>query len=431
MPSTLALLLCLLSIAFLLRNEQKQSHSVSRASWIPTFWVLYFASKPIARWIDPYGAIEESTADGLFLVGLIFLGLYVIAKRKLNWWAQVRQTRWLALLLGYMLLSCLWSDDPIGSFKQWVRVFGSFILALTVLTEKEPTLALQSIFRRTVYVLIPLSVVLIKYFPELGVVYRSWNGEKFWVGATIAKNGLGRLCLVCAVFLIWGLFSRWKGKSRPAWKYQTQVEILLLFIIGWLLKGPGSDYAMTAIVLFGLCAAALLALLVFNQQVANRFFSLFAGLTLVVAVTMTYCTVTGDIPSFGVQSLGRNVTFTGRTYIWDVVRKEAWENAILGVGYSAYWSRNREFPVVGMVNEGHNGYLDTFVETGVIGLIMLFIVLVSYIRRVSQERSYNFDWACFRIVFLFMLVVHNFTETTFLRSSEHLWALFILMYMIF
>jgi len=196
MPPILALLLCTLFIAFLLRNEQKQADTVSRASWIPTLWVIFFASKPIARWTNPTGAVEDSAADGLFLVGLICLGFYILTKRRLNWSVEVRQTRWLALLLGYMFLSCLWSDDPFGSFKQWVRVFGSFVLALTVLTEKEPTLALQSIFRRMVYILIPLSVVLIKYFPDLGVEYRSWNGEKFWVGATIAKNGLGRLCLV-------------------------------------------------------------------------------------------------------------------------------------------------------------------------------------------------------------------------------------------
>jgi len=66
-----------------------------------------------------------------------------------------------------------------------------------------------------------------------------------------------------------------------------------------------------------------------------------------------------------------------------------------------------------------------------IGLVMLFIVLVSYVRRANQERNYDYDWSCFRIVFLLMLVVHNFTETSLLRSSTHLWAQFIFMYIIY
>ncbi|HLZ16353.1 MAG TPA: O-antigen ligase family protein, partial [Cyclobacteriaceae bacterium] len=130
-------------------------------------------------------------------------------------------------------------------------------------------------------------------------------------------------------------------------------------------------------------------------------------------------------------SMGRSMTFTGRTYIWDDVRKVAWEHPVLGVGYSGYWTGYRDFPVAGIVNEGHNGYLDTFVETGMIGLVMLFVVLVSYVRRASQERNYDYDWSCFRIVFLLMLVVHNFTETSLLRSSTHLWAQFIFMYIIY
>ena len=47
-----------------------------------------------------------------------------------------------------------------------------------------------------------------------------------------------------------------------------------------------------------------------------------------------------------------------------------------------------------------------------------------------RERYYSYDLACFRIVFLLIMVLHNFTETSFLTASGHLWALFVFMYLI-
>lgn len=431
MLAPLALLLCLLFVGYLLRNEQKQANTVSRAAWIPTLWVLYFASKPIGRWLKPQGAIEDSPEDGLFVVGLIVLGLIIIGKRKLDWKIWLREGRLLVWLLGYMLVSCLWSDEPFGSIKQWARAFGSVVMALAILTEPDPNRTLQSIFARTVYVLVPLSVMLVKYFPNQGVEYRRWNGETFWVGATLAKNGLGRLCLVCSVFLVWALIKRWKGRESRTWKHQTYVEVLLLLLIGWLLRGPGGNRPMTAIATIILCSAALLGLLVLNRQLANRLFSHLTRITLVLAAALAFISISGQIPTFGVKSMGRDMTFTGRTDIWNGVRSAAWENPIQGVGYGAYWSKYHEFPNVGSVNEGHNGYLDTFVETGLIGLALLLFVIVSYVRRVIRGKRDDDDWASFRIVFLLMLVMHNFTETSFLRCSEHFWALFILMYVVF
>ena len=123
--------------------------------------------------------------------------------------------RWLVLLISYMLVSILWSDIPFVAFKRWVREFTAVIMALLVLSEPAPRQALESVLRRTVYVLIPFSVLLIKYFPDLGVIYSRWTGEIQWIGVTLQKNGLGRLCLISAFFLVWTLTRRWQGGTLP------------------------------------------------------------------------------------------------------------------------------------------------------------------------------------------------------------------------
>ena len=101
-------------------------------------------------------------------------------------------------------------------------------MALLVLSEQEPWQAMQSLLRRTAYVLIPFSVLLIKYFPDLGVVYSRWTGEILWIGVTLQKNGLGRLCVISIFFLIWTFTRRWHKKEVAVGKYQPHAEALLL-----------------------------------------------------------------------------------------------------------------------------------------------------------------------------------------------------------
>jgi exopolysaccharide production protein ExoQ len=434
MPSLIALLLCSGAVFYLLRNEQRQLKGVSRVSWIPTLWMLYYAGKPLGRWLDPHGDIDDaagSPADRYFLLTLIAAAIYIISKRRLNWRNHLHSSAPFVCLLAYMMVSCVWSPTAASSFKQWVRVLGSMLMALVILTEKEPTQVLQSIFRRTTYIFIPLSATLIKYYPDLGVEYRDWNGEKFWVGACLQKNGLGRLCLVCAIFLVWTFIRRWKKREGPTWKHQNKVEIALLLTIGWLLRGPGNNYPMTAIAVLFLCAGLLALLLALKRPIAERVYGGVAIATVSLGLIMAFMSVTGTIPSMGTESLGRDATFTGRVDIWNGVRQVAWQSPIFGVGYAGYWSKHHEFPNVGIVNEGHNGYLDTFVETGAMGLVLLLFTFISYAKRASREKSFDFDWASFRIVFLLMLLLHNFTESSLLRASTHLWVLYIYMYVMF
>ena len=109
---------------------------------------------------------------------------------------------------------------------------------------------------------IPFSVLVIKYYQDIGVGYGQWNGEIQWIGLTLQKNGLGRLCLISAFVLIWTLRRRWKKMDIAVSKLETGAEIILLIMTAWLLKGPSMWAASaTAIYALGAGLAAFLALL--------------------------------------------------------------------------------------------------------------------------------------------------------------------------
>ena len=170
MPPALALLVCTVFVIFLLRLDYKQENTVSRGLWVPTIWMLSTATKPLDIWfgIEQQGDAEGSLVDRVFLNGILCLVLFLLAKRKINWSSIIKENAWLIVLISYMLVSILWSEIPYISFKRWMRELIAVVMAFVVLTEQNPSQAVQSILRRTAYILIPFSLLLVKFYPQYG-----------------------------------------------------------------------------------------------------------------------------------------------------------------------------------------------------------------------------------------------------------------------
>ena len=82
----------------------------------------------------------------------------------------------LVFLYIFVGISILWSDYTFVSFKRWFRLIEVIPIAMVVLSEESPLDALESVFRRCAYVLVPFSLILAKYYPHLGASYSRWSG---------------------------------------------------------------------------------------------------------------------------------------------------------------------------------------------------------------------------------------------------------------
>src|SRR5512136_836579 len=110
MPPALALSLCTIFVLFLLWLDWEDTPDVSAASWIPTLWVLYTASKPLGLWFHTAATDIESGSplDQMFLILLLCLGLLVLVLRNFRLQEAIQENKWLMLLLCYMLVSTVW-----------------------------------------------------------------------------------------------------------------------------------------------------------------------------------------------------------------------------------------------------------------------------------------------------------------------------------
>jgi O-antigen ligase len=125
-------------------------------------------------------------------------------------------------------------------------------------------------------------------------------------------------------------------------------------------------------------------------------------------------------------------SFTGRQIIWDYVGLEIAHKPLLGWGYQSFWLVGPGGPSVlnapGWVKtmpNAHNGYNDTMLEMGYIGLALLlaFITTMLYGVRWIAERDLARAWVALSIMLFIMM--HNGLESTWMRGFEFLWIVFL------
>lgn len=374
--------------------------------------MLCVASRPLSTWFVGLGDRDAgSPLDQYFLIAILCLGVLILVSRGFVWSRAVRDNFWLWVLIGYMLVSVMWSDIPFISFKRVTRELIAVVMALVLLTDRDPRQAMQSLIRRVIYILIPFSLLTIKYFPEYGRAYGRWSGLEMWVGVTTQKNALGRLCLVAAFFLIWTLVKRSHKSNIVVNKSQSYADVAVLILALYLLAGPGGQYSATAITSLagGLVAFGCL-LWMKKHQIILGAKTLTLIMAIVIGVGIIQPFIAGSSAVGAASILGRDATLTGRTDIWASLIPDVMRNPILGSGFGSFWIASvREAHEIG---EAHNGYLDTVLELGFVGVLSLAMYLLASCRKAQRVLVHDYDWGSLWICLLLMVLIHNMTESS-------------------
>jgi exopolysaccharide production protein ExoQ len=120
--------------------------------------------------------------------------------------------------------------------KRWIRDFGGYLLIVAVMSETDPVKAVETVIRRACYLLIPLSILFIKYFPFLGRDYDRWTGMPYYMGVTNNKNLLGVLCVISGLFFFWDLLKRWLVRKEINTRRIIFVNLVFISMTLWLMQ---------------------------------------------------------------------------------------------------------------------------------------------------------------------------------------------------
>lgn len=427
--NALLLIAFIIVLIWLYYQDERERLRVTRATWIVVLWAAIYGSRPVTEWFGQVGgrSISESVDEGnpieaLISVLFLLVGCVVLLRRKIRWGKVLKENAAIVVFYVFWWLSILWSDYPLITFKRLFKEVGTIIMALVVLTELAPVEAIKAIFVRMSYLCIPLSVILIRYFPEWGRAYVGYDkSEVMWVGVATHKNTLGVLAMVGAVFLLWDVLeSRRKGTTRaPRALYASRVIILglcwyLLLIVN----------SVTSL----LCAAigSVLLLAIHHTSIRNRprRLELFGGG--VIAVILMLDSLVGIKEDF-LNAIGRDPTLTTRTEIWPMLM-QLQPNALVGAGFNTFWAGERlrvSFEKFGGIFQAHNGYLETYLNGGWVGVGILAGILVAAYLQIRKRLVVGAPEAGIRLVILVIAVVYNYSEASFNKIGV-LWLLTII-----
>ena len=395
---------------WLIKRDVARRQGISSAIWIPTIWVAIIGSRPVSMWFGFGGGtstLEGSPLDGLVFFILIFAAFVILFRRGFNWSRVITKNWPIFLFYAFLLISVLWANSPLISFKRWFKEFGNIAVVLVILTEAKPQQALRAVVVRCAYLLVPLSLLFIRYFPSLGRSYSIHGGEGEMTGVTSQKNSLGVLLLVCGLVLLWDwLELRKKQWPSRAIRTESRIHFGLLLLTAYLLHLSNSATSMVCL-LFGSVIVGSTRVPFFRRRI-----HLLGVATLGVVVTFWILDQTVGLKEKVVTDLGRDMTYTGRTDVWRELLN-LHTDPVLGVGFMSFWDDKHyqsQLPDW-IAYSAHNGYLEEYLAGGWVGIFFLIVMLLGAALRINSGLKRDGNYGALRLAVFFAFLVGNFSES--------------------
>jgi O-antigen ligase len=349
--------------------------------------------------------------DAAVYEALIVSGIIVLFQRKRKTNALLKASGPVVIYFLYCLMSTAWSPYHGPSFKRWIKAVGDLVMVLIVMTDAHPIVALRRLYSRVGFILLPLSVVLIRY-TDLGRAFDP-EGTPMNTGVTTNKNTLGLMLFVVSLGAFWNVRALFLDKQAPSRTRRLVAQATLLACGIALLQ---MAHSATSVFCFVLGAGLILASgLRAIRKRPSRVHALCLGILIVGALTVSF-----GGGSAVTSTMGRSSDFSGRIDIWKAAIAAA-DSPLLGTGFESFWNTNahkvahilRNYWNVSNLNSAHNGYLQIYLDLGWVGVCLLSTIIVSGYLRAVKAFKRNGQLGCLTLAYIVTCAFYSITEAGF------------------
>jgi O-antigen ligase len=381
---------------------------------------LLFLSGAILPLLDEAGEYITSKIISLFIQTVISF-LIVVWFREVFHTAIREKLLWIFIALA--IFSTLWSPLPLATLRSSIFLVEITLFAVYLAARfnfKEQLQLLAWMFACAGL----LSIVAALALPSYGIMGmgnaltpEATIHAGTWRGIYIHKNTFGRVMVLSAlVFLIFV-----SGSYLERW-------------IGWI--GLGLSVSLIALSTSKTALVVLLAIIAllplyralrWNYTIALPFF-----ITVILLGSSAAVLLVDNAESIA-SALGRDLTLTGRTYIWIAVINKIQEHPWLGYGYDTFWRAGWNGDAADIwsilrfeVAHSHNGFLDLALDTGLLGTSIFILSFGNTcIQAIKYVRATKTSEGLFPILFLTLLLIVNLTESSLTRIPIF-WILYVI-----
>jgi len=334
---------------------------------------------------------SSDTMTRVTWLALLFGSAFVLAQR----FARVKvMVRWLnPFFVAFLLLaaaSILWSIEPSISIRRVMRALTIVMVCVAFTLVGWHAKRFQNAVRPIMTVVLVASLIFVMVDPDLAV-HHSNQVELIdtWHGITMGKNVLGSFASVSIVLWLHG----WLAKE-----VKPMIAVCGLALGSGMLIMTRSATSLMATVF----AAGFMLILLRAPGSMRRYMpylvGMFAILILIYALAVLRLVPGMDIFLKPITMFtGKDLTFSGRTAIWDVLNEHIRLRPWLGTGYGAYWigslPSSPSFEMLTRLyfypSEGHNGYLDVINDLGYVGCFVLLGYFASFLRQALRMMRFD------------------------------------------
>jgi O-antigen ligase len=324
------------------------------------------------------------------------------------------------VFLALVPLSIVWSIDRAATTNRYVSILSIVLTCFAFVLAGWHQRRFQNVVRPVVTLLLVASLIFGILHPELAIEAGEQASLKdSWHGLASQKNQFGELASFGVLF--WLHASLFKEA-----KWQLTLPCLAIAWICVILSRSS-----TSLLASGLSTLFML-LMVSVPQNLRRYMRYIVG-AFVVIVTLYALAVLDLIPGVSAllepiaQLTGKDLSFSGRGAIWDIIREHISASPWLGSGYGAYWTgASLDSPsyvvfttrIYFYPSEAHNGYLEIVNDLGFAGLACLLGYLVVWVRQSLWLMKFDRAQAVLFLAIFFQQAITNLSESTWLAINS-------------
>lgn len=373
--------------------------------------ILFMLSNAlIGPLLDP----TQAGGEDMPVLRLMWLPVYGLILALAAWRAPRILRFWfpaalLGLLIFWVFASASWSFEPSTTNRRAVAVAFTTLFGLYFAASFDGR-RMAEIIASTFLVLAIGGALAAVAYPTMGVQHDINAGD--WRGLWFEKNQMGAMMVYGALGAVAALLA---GSPRR----KTWIFTILLCAAMIVMSRSKTSLLCLMIVLGG---AAMLAIL--RKGPATAVATIWLGVTAALAAGATFWLA----PEAVFRALGKDPTLTGRTEIWEALLRQSQKAPLTGFGYAVFW-RDDSVPAAFVrhdtgwnVPTAHNGWLDTLVQLGWVGVILVatilgLAVLTALFRFRTVRDGY---WAP---LFLVIFLIVTLSESFILERNGIAWAL--------
>lgn len=412
-------------------------HLLKRAGQVPTGRVarqVVFVAALLVAWISlkPFPSLSDLDLGNIVTgqEGLTYATFGILAAAAFALvFADHRRALLACLspatlaLTAWLGLSVVLSQDPVTSAKRLFLTVAVVVVTACLMLLPRSREELRNLLAAAALILLATCYAGLVLMPEYAIHqprdYLEPALAGNWRGAFGHKNAAAA---VMAMMLFLGI-----GVFRSGGRVSGAIIAALagVFLVGC----EGKSAIALCLVVFAI-TAAIGVVRAFPLRVL-----LALGPVLVFNV-LSVGTVVSDRIAAVVAALPVDATFTGRTMIWQFAVDEISKRPIAGYGFAAFWGGQTVREVsddgntwAGYAAHSHNGYVDTLLTLGGVGLVLTLLVLVlaplrDYQRAAAEGGEATPLATMFLQIWLFGLLL-SCMESFFYDRADPIWVTFL------